>query len=115
MRSTARAYFTIDLRGLRAALAARAAGEGVTESDLLRSAHAAKPGGDARPSIRRALALAAPAAALRTYFRLFGMRPAPSGVVCRSNVCCWHQRWHRQGTASEHIGVIRSRGATPSS
>jgi hypothetical protein len=34
----AREYFTVDLRGLRAALAARAAEAGTTESDVLRSA-----------------------------------------------------------------------------
>jgi hypothetical protein len=46
MRSTGREYFTVDLRGLRAALAACAADEGVTESDLLRSALAARLGAD---------------------------------------------------------------------
>lgn len=34
----AREYFTVDLRGLRAALAARAAATGMTESDVLRGA-----------------------------------------------------------------------------
>jgi hypothetical protein len=34
----AREYFTVDLRGLRAALAARAARDGMTESDVVRSA-----------------------------------------------------------------------------
>ena len=34
----AREFFTVDLRGLRAALAARAARDGMTESDVLRSA-----------------------------------------------------------------------------
>ena len=34
-RRVAREYFTVDLRGLRAALAARAAATGMTESDLL--------------------------------------------------------------------------------
>jgi ParB family chromosome partitioning protein len=38
MSSTSREYFTVDLRGLRAALAARAARDGITESDVLRSA-----------------------------------------------------------------------------
>lgn len=38
MRSTAREHFTVDLRGLRAALASRAATDGVTESDVLRRA-----------------------------------------------------------------------------
>ena len=42
----AREYFTVDLRGLRAALAACAAGEGVTQSDVLRSALAAKLAAD---------------------------------------------------------------------
>ena len=31
-------YFTVDLRGLRAALTARATRDGLTESDVLRSA-----------------------------------------------------------------------------
>ena len=39
-----RECFTVDLRGLRAALAARAARDGVTESDVLRSALAAALG-----------------------------------------------------------------------
>jgi hypothetical protein len=34
----AREFFTVDLRGLRAALTARAAGTGMTESDVLRAA-----------------------------------------------------------------------------
>ena len=38
MAVTAREYFTVDLRGLRAALAARAAHDEMTESDVLRSA-----------------------------------------------------------------------------
>jgi hypothetical protein len=38
MSSTSREYFTVDLRGLRAALSARAARDGLTESDVLRSA-----------------------------------------------------------------------------
>lgn len=37
-RPAAREFFTVDLRGLRAALAARAAAAGMTESDVLRSA-----------------------------------------------------------------------------
>jgi hypothetical protein len=41
MTSPAREYFTVDLRGLRAALSARAARDGLTESDVLRSALAA--------------------------------------------------------------------------
>jgi hypothetical protein len=36
--STAREFFTVDLRGLRAALSARAARDGLTESDVLRRA-----------------------------------------------------------------------------
>jgi hypothetical protein len=40
-KGSAREYFTVDLRGLRAALAARAARDGLTESDVLRSALAA--------------------------------------------------------------------------
>ena len=44
MPPVAREFFTVDLRGLRAALAARAAEEGVTESDVLRSALAAALG-----------------------------------------------------------------------
>jgi len=38
MAAPAREYITVDLRSLRAALAARAAHDGVTESNLLRSA-----------------------------------------------------------------------------
>jgi hypothetical protein len=45
----AREYFTVDLRGLRAALAARAAEHRMTESDVLRSALAVAL--DADPSI----------------------------------------------------------------
>ncbi len=45
----AREYFTVDLRGLRAALAARAAERRMTESDVLRSALAVALG--AAPSI----------------------------------------------------------------
>jgi hypothetical protein len=41
MEPVAREYFTVDLRGLRAALAARAAERRMTESDVLRSALAA--------------------------------------------------------------------------
>jgi hypothetical protein len=40
-RTSAREFFTVDLRGLRAALSARAAATGATESDVLRSALAA--------------------------------------------------------------------------
>lgn len=47
MRAAAREFFTVDLRGLRAALAARATSQGVTESDVLRSALAAAIGGEA--------------------------------------------------------------------
>jgi hypothetical protein len=51
MPPAAREFFTVDLRGLRAALAVRAAEEGVTESDVLRSALAAALGTDrTRPS-----------------------------------------------------------------
>jgi hypothetical protein len=42
--AAAREYFTVDLRGQRAALAARAARDGVTESDVLRSALATSLG-----------------------------------------------------------------------
>jgi len=42
--SPSREFFTVDLRGLRAALAARAAAENVTESDVLRSALATSLG-----------------------------------------------------------------------
>jgi hypothetical protein len=44
MTAFAREYFTVDLRGLRPALRARAARDGVTESDVLRSALAAALG-----------------------------------------------------------------------
>src|SRR5688500_16385996 len=54
MSSTRREFFTVDLRGLRAALTARAASQGLTESDVLRSALAASlgtvPGASHRPS-----------------------------------------------------------------
>lgn len=43
MNSTAREYFTVDLRGLRAALTARAARDGLTDSDVLRGALAVAP------------------------------------------------------------------------
>lgn len=44
MPRVAREYFSVDLRGLRAALAARAVSKGMTESDVLRSALAAALG-----------------------------------------------------------------------
>ena len=44
MTPPARDYFTVDLRGLRPALRARAACDGLTESDVLRSALAAALG-----------------------------------------------------------------------
>jgi len=44
MAAVPREYFTVDLRGLRAALAARAARDDVTESEVLRSALAAALG-----------------------------------------------------------------------
>jgi hypothetical protein len=47
MPASSRQFFTVDLRGLRAALTARAASQGVTESDVLRSALAAALGSDA--------------------------------------------------------------------
>jgi hypothetical protein len=47
MPAAAREFFTVDLRGLRAALTARAASQGVTESDVLRSALAASLGSGA--------------------------------------------------------------------
>ena len=47
MSAAAREYFTVDLHGLRAALAKRAAQDGLTESDVLRSALAAALRSDA--------------------------------------------------------------------
>ena len=47
MPSVTREFFTVDLRGLRNALAVRAAHDGTTESDVLRSAVAAALGQDA--------------------------------------------------------------------
>jgi hypothetical protein len=44
MPAAAREFFTVDLRGLRAALTARAVSQGLTESDVLRSALAAALG-----------------------------------------------------------------------
>jgi len=46
MAPVAREYFTVDLRGLRAALTASAARDGVTESHVLRSALAVALGSD---------------------------------------------------------------------
>jgi len=46
MPPLAREYFTVDLRGLRAPLAARAARDAMTESDVLRSALALALGND---------------------------------------------------------------------
>jgi hypothetical protein len=46
MAAAAREYFTVDLRGLRAALAARATHDGETESNVLRSALATALGTD---------------------------------------------------------------------
>jgi hypothetical protein len=46
MATAAREYFTVDLRGLRAALARRAADDHMTESDVLRSALATVLGTD---------------------------------------------------------------------
>jgi hypothetical protein len=52
MTSAVREYFTVDLRGLRAALAARADRDGLTESDVLRSALVvALREGDASPTL----------------------------------------------------------------
>ena len=48
MAAAFREYFTVDLRGLRPALAARAARDGQTESDVLRSALATTLGGGTR-------------------------------------------------------------------
>jgi HPt (histidine-containing phosphotransfer) domain-containing protein len=48
MPAAAREFFTVDLRGLRAALAARAASQGMTESEVLRNALAAALGSGAR-------------------------------------------------------------------
>jgi hypothetical protein len=47
MPAAAREFFTVDLRGLRAALATRAVSQGVTESDVLRSTLAATLGSGA--------------------------------------------------------------------
>ena len=44
MTSSAREFFTVDLRGLRAALSTRPAREGLTESDVLRSARRVSSG-----------------------------------------------------------------------
>ena len=56
MTGAAREYFTVDLRGLRAALAARADRDDMTESDVLRSVLAAALGADraalASPALR---------------------------------------------------------------
>lgn len=44
MSTFPREFFTVDLRGLRAALAARATKDGATEADVFRSALVAAPG-----------------------------------------------------------------------
>jgi len=49
MTGAAREYFTVDLRGLRAALGARAARESMTESEVLRSALATSLGTSTTP------------------------------------------------------------------
>jgi hypothetical protein len=54
MSAPAREYFTVDLRGLRAVLAKRAARAGVTDSDVLRSALAAALASDAAAVSNRA-------------------------------------------------------------
>ena len=54
MSAPAREYFTVDLRGLRAVLARRAAQAGVTESDVLRSARAAALSSDVTAVSNRA-------------------------------------------------------------
>lgn len=46
MSVTPREFFTVDLRGLRAALSRRATEAGITESDVLRSALAVALGDD---------------------------------------------------------------------
>jgi hypothetical protein len=57
MLPVAREFFTVDLRGLRGALSARAAARNLTESDVLRSAVAAALQGD--PSLATLAALRA--------------------------------------------------------
>jgi predicted HicB family RNase H-like nuclease len=52
MRAAAREFFTVDLRGLRAAMTSRAASLGVTEADVLRSALAATLDSDAIAQFR---------------------------------------------------------------
>ena len=61
-RRSSREYFTVDLRGLRAALTARAAAEVMTESDVLRSAFAATLG----PTAQAACASSAEVTARRS-------------------------------------------------
>jgi hypothetical protein len=76
MAAAAREYFTIDLRGLRAALAARAGRDGVTESEVLRGAlvSALEDGrGEVSVPAARSAGQAASAAPLKMSVRL--MRP----------------------------------------
>lgn len=69
----AREFFTVDLRGLRAALVARAAAAGMTESDVLRSA-LAKALGDlaccAADSVQAAIKTTPPATLVKLSVRL---------------------------------------------
>lgn len=94
MPSTAREYFTVDLRGLRVALAARAAADGLTESDVLRSALVAKLGADTRVSMP-ALSKVAPTAGRHSRAKL--------------SVRLTHVAAHRLDQNSRAAGV--SRGA----
>ena len=57
MAPMAREYFTVDLRGLRAALAARAAERRMTESDVLRSALATALDADPSTDVTQDIAL----------------------------------------------------------
>jgi hypothetical protein len=61
MSHVAREYFTVDLRGLRAALAARAAELDMTESDVLRSALAKALWADGRAPAATSSAVERPA------------------------------------------------------
>jgi hypothetical protein len=95
MTAPDREYFTVDLRGLRPALRARAARDGVTESDVLRSAlavalgdpgvhHSLSTGVDSAgppqtaPRVKLSVRLSAPVARrLDLHGRAAGLSPVP--------------------------------------
>jgi hypothetical protein len=93
MSHVAREYFTVDLRGLRAALSARAAASDMTESDVLRSALAATLGVDRGAPVATSSAV---------------MRPAPTPRV-KLSVRLSHFAAQRLDASARAAGL--SRGA----